>query len=341
MKNLIYITLFGDKKYLDLVDLLIKSIKLFGDPNNIDFLIISNTDYKESQNIFNTFGYNIDFYYIESNNFLYSLSSRLLIFNYHRIHEYNKILYIDTDILITNNINNIFNLNLENKLYALIEGTIDDDYHGREFFNFNTIYNKTTSFTSGILLFNNCNEIKNLFNTIMNEINNNIHNNGIKPVAYDQAFINYHAIINNLYDNTLLSNYCVNNPELFKYNNHVICHFPGGVGNYIDKYNKMKMYLLYIYDLYPLTNNSNNNFIANKKFAWKHDCINKNGEIYFKENNCIETTWGNGTYQIIDNHSIKVFWCNDCHLLKFNNNYITFISIRRLDYNVSSGNIIN
>jgi hypothetical protein len=284
-------------------------------------------------------GYNIYFHFINSNSDLYSLSSRFLVFDYQRIHEYNKILYLDTDILITNNINTIFNLNLENKLYALMEGTINDIFHGRKFFNFNSISGGTTSFTSGILLFNNCHEIRNLFNITMNAIIDNINNNGIKPPAYDQAFINYHAISNNLYNNTLLLSYCINNPEMFRYNNHIISHFPGGVGWYESKYDKMSNYILYIFDLYPLNKNGYN-FIENRRFEWKHDCYNKNGEIYFRDNNIIETSWGNGTYKILDNNSLKATWCNDCHLLKFNDDTTNFISIRRYDYNISSGNII-
>jgi hypothetical protein len=341
MKNLIYFTIFGNKKYLNLVDLLITSFKAFGNPNkNIDFLIITTPEFKETEKIFHTMGYNIDFHYIDvTNDERYNLSSRLLVFKYKKINKYSKILYLDTDILITNDINSIFNLNLENKLYALMEGTIDDEYHGRELFNFNLINNATTSFTSGILLFNNCNEIRNLFNITMNAVMNNINTNGIKPVAYDQSFINYYAIINNLYNNTLLLNYCINNPELFKYGNHNISHFPGGVGWYESKYDKMSKYILYIYDLYPL-NRNNNNFVIYKKFEWKHDCYNKNGEIFFKENNIIETSWGNGSYEILDNNSLKATWCGDCHLLKFNENYTNFISIRRGNYHISSGNLM-
>ena len=341
MKNLIYLTIFGNKKYLNLVDLLITSFKAFGNPNkNIDFLIITTSDFKETEKIFHIMGYNIYFYYIDINNDeRYNLSSRLLIFNYDRINEYNKILYLDTDILITNDINTIFNLNLENKLYALMEGTIDDVFHGKEFFNFNLINNSTPAFTSGILLFNNCHEIRNLFNITMSAVINNINTNGVRPVAYDQAFINYYAITNNLYNNTLLLNYCINNPELYKYSNHIISHFPGGVGWYESKYDKMFKYILYIYDLYPL-NKNRNNFILYKRFEWKHDCCNKNGEIFFNEHNLIETSWGNGTYEILDNNSLKAIWCGDCHLLKFNENHTSFISIRRMNNHISSGNIM-
>ena len=47
--------------------------------------------------------------------------SRLKIFDYPCINLYNKILYLDCDILVTNSINNILDFQLENKLYALKE----------------------------------------------------------------------------------------------------------------------------------------------------------------------------------------------------------------------------
>ena len=37
---------------------------------------------------------------------------------------------------------------------------------------------------------------------------------------------------------------------MYKYNNHIISHFPGGVGNYGPKYDNMSKYLLYLFDYY-------------------------------------------------------------------------------------------
>ena len=221
------------------------------------------------------------------------------------------------------------------------EGTIGDEYHGREFFDFSKIDIKKTAFTSGILLFNNCIEVKTLFKNILFYINLNISNNGIKPIAYDQAFLNYHAIINNLYNNTLLNEYSINNPGTFDYK-YVLCHFPGGVGNYENKFDKMSYYLLHLFDTYnfQIINNYDCKNLK-KKYCWKHDKININGYIEFSENNELITPWGNGKYEILNGKYIKTFWFKDCHLLIFDDNLEKFISIRRMDNNISSGEVVN
>ena len=338
MTNLIYFTIFGNIDYINLVNLLALSTRLFGDPNDdIEYLVITIDDFVEPLNeIFNKLLLNLKFYIIDNSNFLILLSSRLLIFNYEDINNYKKILYIDTDILITNNINRLFCDSITNKLYALEEGIISDQFHGREFFDFSKINPSTKGFTSGILLFNNCDEIKELFKIIFEHIEHNIQNNKPKPIAFDQAFINYHAINNNLYNNTYLKNLCINNPEDYKFNYHIISHFPGGVGNYEDKVKRMKHYFLYLYDFFPFMSNYDNYYL-NRKFEWKHDCFNTNGYIKFLENNILETIWGYGKYNVINNNTIKYQLCNDVHILKFNNDKTSFISIRRGDNNVSKG----
>ena len=62
---------------------------------------------------------------------------RLQIFNNNFIHNYDKILYIDTDILINSDISKLFSLNIDfDKIYAIEEGCIDHIFYGGNFFNF-------------------------------------------------------------------------------------------------------------------------------------------------------------------------------------------------------------
>jgi lipopolysaccharide biosynthesis glycosyltransferase len=185
--------------------------------------------------------YNLPIYfYIQDLNTLFEAGcARLHIFYYKNIRMYNKILYLDADILINNDINTIFDLNIDNdKLYALEEGIINHPNWGDQFFDFNEIDPNTVAFTSGILLFNNNNEIKSLFKDIIKHIDTYIYieNNPI-PYCLDQPFIIYNAVIQNKYNNKLLNLYAENNPEVIS--NKVIYHFPGGPGLYSSKYEKM------------------------------------------------------------------------------------------------------
>ena len=239
MKKLIYSCVFFNENYINLIELLLKSYKIFGDPSNdIDYLILCNDEFKNRiQEIFNILNINGKIWCLDLKTIFESSAARLKIFDYPDINLYNKILYLDCDILVTNSINNILDIPLENKIYALKEEChrifhceifTDDEYN---------LLDKSSTFSAGILLFNNNIIIKELFSQILLHIHNHITSMLPIPRCLDQPFIVYHAVINNLYDNEKLINIVVNNPNSF--NSETISHFPGGPGNYGSKISKM------------------------------------------------------------------------------------------------------
>jgi len=167
--------------------------------------------------------------------------SRLDVFTLPSIKKYNKILYLDTDILIKDDINKVFDVCKEDILYVLEEGDIDSihDHWGKTLFGDEVNnYGDKTAFTSGILLFNHCEKIKDLFQKIKEDIVNRPYH----FVCYDQPYIVYNAFKYNLYDNKILKSLVVNND----YNIHsdkVIHHFPGGPGVYQHKIDIMTIFL--------------------------------------------------------------------------------------------------
>ena len=239
-KTLIYSCVFFNEKYIDLIKLLLKSYKLFGNSSDVvDYLIICNPNFqKKIQEIFVNLNIKGKIWCLDLKTKFEAGYSRLKIFDYHDINLYNKILYLDCDILVTNSINNILDFQLENKLYALKEGNTNHNYWGSEFFDKNP---NCTAFTSGILLFNNNIIIKDLFSQILIHIDNHITNRLPIPICLDQPFIIYHAVKNNLYNNQKLINIVINNPNYF--NKETICHFPGGPGNYESKIVKMRNFM--------------------------------------------------------------------------------------------------
>lgn len=244
-KTLIYSCVFFNEKYVELLRLLLKSYVLFGNPRkDIDYLVICNPDYKE----------NVDkaFREIEIEGKIWDLDlktlfeagySRLFIFDYPNINEYDKILYLDCDILVSNNISNLIDFELENKIYALKEGNTNHPYWGGQFFPDG--HNVVEAYSSGILLFNNNVIIKQLFKTILDHINRHKEQELPIPDCLDQPFIVYHSITQQLYNNEKLIEFCLNNPDHVGCQGETILHFPGGPGFYNNKIMRMTWFFMY------------------------------------------------------------------------------------------------
>lgn len=327
-KILIYSCVFFNEKYINLINLLLKSYKLFGNSSdNIDYLIICNPNFKNKiQTIFDNLNIDGQIWCLDLTTMFEAGYSRLKIFSYPNINLYHKILYLDCDILVTNSINNILNFSLENKLYALKEGC-HRYFHCAFFTNEEyKLLDKTSVFSSGILLFNNNIIIKELFSKILLDIRYTINNNLPIPTCLDQPYIVYHAIKNNLYENQKLINIVINNPNNF--NNQTISHFPGGVGFYTNKFDKMSNFMTEI--MFKLNKNNYFKIEINYKYSWE------NSTIEFLEDGKMNA-FGEGKYEFIDKYLLKCDFGGKEHLLKFNEDYSKFISIRNYDFQVISG----
>jgi hypothetical protein len=176
--------------------------------------------------------------------------ARLDVFDLPSISHYDKILYLDTDVIIKNSINNVFEICKEDILYVLEEGSItaNDDYWGKSLFgNEITQYSDTSAFSSGILLFNNCERIKELFENIKEDIIKRPH------CFHDQPHIVYNAFKYNMYNNKLLKLLAVNNKNNI-IGMEVIHHFPGGPGVYAHKITIMTEFLNRIKDVTTIKN---------------------------------------------------------------------------------------
>jgi len=241
--NCIFCCVFNQEKYVDMFFLLLESIFIYGNLNNTNILVYTTTIFMnkiKQSHLFNNdkikFEINDTYNDIDK-----ACKARLDLFDLSSIINYNKILYLDTDILIKDDINKVFDVCKEDILYVLEEGEInsDRDFWGKSLFG-NEInnYNDKTAFTSGILLFNNCKKIKDLFD----KINEDIINRPYKFYCHDQPYIIYNAFKYNLYNNKILQNLVVNNDNNI-HSDKVIHHFPGGPGVYKYKINTMTKFL--------------------------------------------------------------------------------------------------
>lgn len=236
--NLIYICVFHKQDYIKLLKLLITSISVKANiSEKIDILILTSPSFQPIiQNELKEFNLPLYYYILDLHTLYEAACARLTIFKYNNINKYDKILYLDTDILINSDINVLFNLELSfEKLYALKEGVIGHEYWGGKLFDFSKYNKDLPGFSSGILLFKNSDSIKSLFDTIQEHIPNDP-----ISVCLDQPFIVYNAISQNKYDNTLMESYAQNNPS--KDSHKIIYHFPGCPGDSESKLSKMQKF---------------------------------------------------------------------------------------------------
>ena len=244
MRNCIFICVFNQEKYVDMFFLLLESIFIYGNlNNNTDIVVYTCRSFMNTikqSHLFNN--EKILFEINDSYNDLNSAcKSRLDLFNLPSIKNYNKILYLDTDILVKDDINKVFDVVNEDVLYVLEEGEINSytDFWGKTLFGEEiNNYEDNTAFTSGIIAFNNCEKIKYLFNKINEDIINRPYNFS----CYDQPYIVYNAFKYNLYNNKILKSFVVNNDANI-HSDKVIHHFPGGPGVYQHKIHDMTNFL--------------------------------------------------------------------------------------------------
>jgi len=242
--NCIFVCVFNKKKYVDMFFLLLESIFIYGDLDyNTNILVYTSTSFMN--NIKKSHLFNDEKIKFEINdtydNIDKACKARLDLFNLHSIKNYNKILYLDTDILVKDNINKIFDVCKEDILYTLEEGEIhsNTDYWGKTLFgNKVNNYDDKSAFTSGILLFNYCEKIKDLFD----KINEDMVERPYDFICYDQPYIVYNAFKYNLYNNKILKTLVVNNDNNI-HSDKAIHHFPGGPGIYQHKINDMTIFL--------------------------------------------------------------------------------------------------
>jgi len=324
---LVYSCVFFQWNYINLLNLLLKSYALTDDKKDIIYLVICHPKFEEHiNNLFESLNIEGKVWCMDLNTFFEAGYSRLFIFDYIEIEKYKKILYLDVDILVSDSLTKILSNELEDKLYAIEEGNTNTIYHGSQFFGDSNP--NIPAFTSGMLLFNNCETIKKLFNDIIIHIKGHLSSNKPIPCCLDQPFIVYNSITQNLYDNKLLCNFARNNPD--ETNGLILSHFCCGPGNYPDK---MKYMTTYFKNHILKDTIYENDYLCKKKYTWQNSVIEflPNGKM---------NAFGPGTYKYISTTLVKGDFGGREHFLRFSEDYKTFISIRKDDFASVKGHLI-
>ena len=133
--NAILICVFNKEKYLELAYLLLESIQLFGlrptqgvDKSSIDVIVYTSTEFRDK--IIEKFG-EIEWMIFELNDGYDSVDkackARLDVFDFAISSKYEKFLYFDTDVIVKGRLSKIFDMCVDEVVYATQEGHIKDD----------------------------------------------------------------------------------------------------------------------------------------------------------------------------------------------------------------------
>jgi Glycosyl transferase family 8 len=269
--NLIYMCVFFQEKYIDLLELLVESIHARGcvNPETTDLLLLTSAEFQPLiEGRLARFGFQFRFHLIEANSVLEAASAKIAVFSYSEISTYDKILYLDTDILINGDLNPIFDTPIvSNKIYAIREGRIGHEcWGGSTIFTFTPEVREpsrfsiqksaagglsvsrptratpasrfepnTPAFGTGVMYFCNTPAIRSLFRDARLHINEYVYAKKKKtPSCLEQPFVVYHAFVQSAYDNVLMDTFMENSPADTS-NNKIIYHFPTTPGQYSSK----------------------------------------------------------------------------------------------------------
>jgi len=313
-KYLVYACVFYNRDYTELLRLLIASTKFYSSLKGITFLVLTSKEIEPAiQDLAKSYEFPILTKTFDYTTIFQAACARLSIFDYEEIGSYEKILYLDTDILIKGSLTTLFDLPLENKLYGLESGSTDSINFGVQFFHPPI---KTSGINSGTLLFPNSPIIQSLFQRIRSHVETYTKSGSAPPYSLDQPFINYHVIKDGLYENQILKPYVAlfegeGAPE--NESTAIVCHFSFPIGNFGHKCNRMKAYLNKCLNHFTIEDKLQIiDSLKGKRFSWH------SGFIKFQENQVLLTTWGKGTYEFITADMVQCVWNNHYHILRFN-----------------------
>uniref|UniRef100_A0A6C0DJ37 Glycosyltransferase 2-like domain-containing protein n=1 Tax=viral metagenome TaxID=1070528 RepID=A0A6C0DJ37_9ZZZZ len=340
-KNLVYLGVFFNKDYIELLRIFLITTKLYSNLDSIDFLVITSEDFvSDINNLSTTIGIPLRTMTLDVSRLVGGAFARLYIFEYENIMAYDKILYLDTDIIIQGDLMNIFNETIEDKIYGLKEGTIEHEIHGGWWFDFSTIDKNTIGINSGILLFKPTDTMKSLFRETLDHVN--ISKQTKMPQCADQPFVNYHFIKASKYDIQLIDKHCLiycidPPPPPSAPTSVVVCHFVWPIGNAKHKMGRIKPHVSHILKHYKEIS-GNREFIQPKivghTYLW-----GPIGYIKFHPGNFLETRWGNGTYTFLSEDCVMASWSIFDHFLKFNSDYTKYESVRLGDIEYGTGTL--
>jgi len=242
-RNCIFICVFHNESYVDLLYLLLESIFMNGNVNECtDIVVYTSTAFMQKIKNSSLYCEKIVFEINDNYDSIdLACKARLDAFDLPAMNAYDKILYLDTDVLVIRDVNPVFDIIKKEVIYAMEEGTIDDpqDFWGTTLFgNEAQEYTDKTAFSSGVMAFMNCEKMRTLFLNIKKDMKNRRYTSEF----HDQPYIVYNAIKQNLVDKKTILDLVITNEEDI-HSDKTIVHFAGWPGLQIRKYSLMETFM--------------------------------------------------------------------------------------------------
>ena len=243
--NLIYLTCFIKPEYGIMANLFIQSLIHYYNTNRYELYIFVDNQTSTIVSTFldecKTIQFKYKLIHVQVNTIFIAATYRVNIFSHIDINNFDKILYVDTDILISGSLDILFNIDIDNKIHVVKE-VQTKPYHCLYHNNVEYEQHKEDCFSSGIILFDKT--LKNYFEQVKHYMIYGINNNFLIGSCYDQPFFNYIAHKMNCFNNNSINQYTTCNP-IGIIQPQIIHHFAGVVGHHESKLKKMNEFIIH------------------------------------------------------------------------------------------------
>jgi lipopolysaccharide biosynthesis glycosyltransferase len=327
-KTLIYFCVFFQKQYVDLLQSLLCSCKIFANVSQYDFLVLTSTELLENvQRLETLIGIPLRIHCMQANDKFSSAAAKCRIYEVPDIERYETILYLDADIIIQNDFSKMLENIQSDMLYGVDDGNLEHPGNGGWFWKKNECSNPKSvrSINSGVLLFRNTPKIREIMTDCVKFMFARKESNQPMPCCLEQPFINYFFYKARCMNSQYLKQFVFLHKKNDPTNKDDICilHFLAPVGSTAGKLHRMNTYFTKILKTY--TQSETNKTFSNK-YAWNSDYI------HFKSNKTLLTAWGfSGTYKVLDANTIVATFGRRDHWIRFYEGETSFLSVRHGD----------
>lgn len=205
MKSLIYLGVFLNRDYVNLLALCLKSMDIYGKkPEHTDVLVFTSQDLKpDVESACRKLSYPVKIHTVEGITTVRdAVGDKFKVFDYIDCLQYERILYLDSDVLIANSIEIFFTTPLKhNTVYAMKEGTLNNQWFCQGFFDFTRVDGSIPAVNSGIYLFQPSDKLKAIFTAMYSDFKSN----RVPNAFNEQSYFAYHLFIDTCYDNEFLT----------------------------------------------------------------------------------------------------------------------------------------